>query len=208
MQQKHQVHNLIILDESGSMETIKTETIQGFNEIVQTIKGVEVQYPEQEHFISLVSFNGLGQKTHLWKAPVAKLLQLEAATYKPDASTPLFDAIGISLSKLSTELSDVEDCNVLVTIFTDGEENASVEYSSHLIKKMVEYLKTKRWTFTYIGTDHDVDRMANALAITNVMKFEKDAESMNALFHKEKMARASYSLKIRTRKDTTDDFYS
>lgn len=65
MNSKHQVDNLIILDESGSMESIKKETIQGFNEIVQTIKGVEQQFPEQEHFISLVSFNGLGRKTHL-----------------------------------------------------------------------------------------------------------------------------------------------
>jgi hypothetical protein len=41
MSNKHQVHNLIILDESGSMESIKEATIQGFNEIVQTIKGVQ-----------------------------------------------------------------------------------------------------------------------------------------------------------------------
>jgi len=60
MEKKHQVHNLIILDESGSMESIKTTIIQGFNELVQTIQGIEKQFPEQEHFISFVSFNGLG----------------------------------------------------------------------------------------------------------------------------------------------------
>jgi hypothetical protein len=62
MENKHQVHNLIILDESGSMEPIKTTIIQGFNELVQTIQGIEKQFPEQEHFISFVSFNGLGHK--------------------------------------------------------------------------------------------------------------------------------------------------
>ena len=67
MSNRHQVHNLIILDESGSMESIKQPTIEGFNEIVQTIKGIEKQFPEQEHFISLMSFNSLGRKTHLWK---------------------------------------------------------------------------------------------------------------------------------------------
>lgn len=60
MEKRHQVHNLIILDESGSMECIKRTIIQGFNELVQTIKGIEKQFPEQEHFISFVSFNGLG----------------------------------------------------------------------------------------------------------------------------------------------------
>ena len=62
MKKKHQVHNLIILDESGSMQPIKTTIIQGFNELVQTIQGIEKQFPEQEHFISFVSFNSLRQK--------------------------------------------------------------------------------------------------------------------------------------------------
>jgi hypothetical protein len=61
MENKHQVHNLIILDESGSMLSIKNSIIEGFNEVVQTIHGIEKQYPEQEHFISFISFNGLGK---------------------------------------------------------------------------------------------------------------------------------------------------
>lgn len=68
--QKRTVHNLIILDESGSMEAIKRATIAGFNEVVQTIKGVEKQFPEQEHFVSFVTFNGLGIKTKLFNKNV------------------------------------------------------------------------------------------------------------------------------------------
>ena len=207
MSNKHQVHNLIILDESGSMEAIKNATITGFNEIVQTIKGVEAQFTEQEHFISLVSFNGLGRKTHLWKAPVKDLQQLDASNYRPDASTPLFDAMGIGMGKLAAELAGVEDYNVLVTVLTDGEENASVEYSGQLIKKMVEDLKAKKWTFTYIGTDHDVDKIAVSIAITNVMKFEKNEADMKKMFAKESNARFMYSQKIRTNQDTQDGFY-
>ena len=207
MPNKHQVHNLIILDESGSMDTIKTQTIAGFNEIVQTIKGVESQYPEQEHFISLVTFNGLGRKTHLWKAPVKDLRQLDGSNYKPDASTPLYDAMGISMGKLSTELTGLSDCNVLVTILTDGEENASVEYSSELIRKMVENLEKQNWTFTYIGTDHDVTKIAISLSITNVMKFEKNDAAMKAMFQKEGNARHLYSKKIRENENTSRDFY-
>jgi Mg-chelatase subunit ChlD len=208
MQNKHEVHNLIILDESGSMESIKNATIQGFNEIVQTIKGVESQFPEQAHFISLVSFNGLGRKTHLWKEPVSSLQQLDAATYRPDASTPLFDAMGISMGKLAAELQRAQDYNVLGTIFTDGEENASVEYSGQLIKKMVEDLKTKGWTFTYIGTDHDVDKIALSISITNVMKFEKNEAGLKDAFLKEASARRAYSQNIRSKKDTTNNFYN
>ena len=59
------VYNLIILDESGSMESIKTEIISAFNEIVQNIKGLEEKFPGQEHFVSFVTFNSLGIKPFL-----------------------------------------------------------------------------------------------------------------------------------------------
>ena len=62
MDKKHQVHNLIILDESGSMSVIKSTIIQGFNELVQTIHGIEKQFPEQEHFVSFLTFNSLGKR--------------------------------------------------------------------------------------------------------------------------------------------------
>jgi Mg-chelatase subunit ChlD len=207
MSNKHQVHNLIILDESGSMERIKKPTIEGFNEIVQTIKGVEQRFPEQQHFISLISFNGLGRKTHLWKEPVSKLEQLDTLTYRPGASTPLYDAMGFGLSKLSAELLATDDYNVLVTIFTDGEENTSEEYTGELIKKMVNDLKTKRWTFTYIGTNHDVEQFAASLSITNVVRFESSPAGIKHAFMKEERARHRYSEKIRRNINTENNFY-
>ena len=100
METKHQVHNLIILDESGSMESIKKTIIEGFNEIVQTVKGIEKEFPEQEHFISLVTFNGLGQKLLHFIDPVSRLEEIDDKRYRPDASTPLYDAMGFSIAKL------------------------------------------------------------------------------------------------------------
>ena len=174
MEKKHQVHNLIILDESGSMESIKRSIIQGLNEVVQTIKGIEEQFPEQEHFISFISFNGLGQKVLHFMDPVIKLQQINDKSYRPDATTPLFDAMGFSINKLKQALQEETDYNVLVTILTDGEENASKEFSGNDIKKLVEELKQKRWTFTYIGTDHDVEKIAFSLSINNTLVFNKN----------------------------------
>ncbi len=94
MTNKHEVHNLIILDESGSMDSIKKTIIQGFNEIVQTVKGIEKEFPEQEHFISLVTFNGLGQKLLHFIDPVNKLELIVETKYQPGASTLLYDAMG------------------------------------------------------------------------------------------------------------------
>jgi len=207
MSNKHQVHNLIILDESGSMESIKKTIIQGFNEIVQTVKGIEEKFPEQEHFISLVSFNGLGHKLLHFIDPASKLQQIDESRYRPDASTPLYDAMGFSIVKLRQVLEKQKDYNVLVTIMTDGEENASKEYSGIAIKKMIEELKLNRWTFTYIGADHDVEKIAFSLSITNTMTFQKNDSDMKEMFDKEKYARAKYAEKIRMNEATSNDFY-
>lgn len=207
MSTKHQVHNLIILDESGSMEGIKQPVIAGFNELVQTIQGVEKRFPEQEHFISLISFNGAGRKKLLWKEPVAALKQINADNYQPNENTPLFDAMGYSITQLKSELYTGGPHNVLVTVFTDGEENASKEYSAATIKKLVEELQKHHWTFTYIGADHDVNSAAVSISITNIMKFEKNERSMKNMFMKEAAARHSYSSKIRHMEDTSDNFY-
>jgi len=207
MEKKHQVHNLIILDESGSMESIKTTIIQGFNELVQTIQGIEKQFPEQEHFISFVSFNGLGQKLLHFIDPASKLKQIDDKIYKPDASTPLFDAMGFSINKLKQSLQGQTDYNVLVTILTDGEENASKEFSGNDIKKLVEELKQNRWTFTYIGTDHDVEKITLSLSINNTMIFAKSEAGIKDMFMKEQRARAKYSQKIRSKEDTTSNYF-
>jgi uncharacterized protein YegL len=207
MNEKHEVHNLIILDESGSMNSIKKSIISGFNELVQTIHGIEKEYPEQEHYISLVSFNGLGRKLLHFIDPVNKLESINDSRYRPDSCTPLFDAMGDAISKLRKALEGKKDYNVLVTILTDGEENASEEYSAQAIKSLIEELKNQNWTFTYIGTDHDVEKFAVSVSITNTMVFEKNDESMKLMFMKEKSARHKYSQNIREKKNTTEDFY-
>ena len=207
MNKKHQVHNLIILDESGSMDSIKKNIIQGFNEIVQTVKGIEKEFPEQEHFISLISFNGLGQKLFHFIDPVSRLELIDETRYNPDASTPLYDAMGFAIAKLRQYLANQTDYNVLVTILTDGEENASKEYKGSDIKKIIEELKLNNWTFTYIGTDHDVERFASALSINNTLSFDKDTEGIKNMFVKEGNARRSYSNKIRLKEDTGTEFY-
>jgi hypothetical protein len=208
MEKKHQVHNLIILDESGSMESIKTTIIQGFNELVQTIQGIEKQFPEQEHFISFLSFNGLGQKILHFIDPASKLKQIDDKSYKPNASTPLYDAMGFSINKLKQSLQGQTDYDVLVTILTDGEENASKEFSGNDIKKHVEELKQNRWTFTYIGTDHDVEKIASSLSINNTLVFEKNEAAIKHMFAKERSSRVNYSKKIRFNEDTTSNYFN
>ena len=205
--EKQIIHNLIILDESGSMESIKSQIISGFNETVQTIKGSQKMFPDQEHFVSLVSFNSLGQKLIHFIDPVDKLSQIDDEKYQPDASTPLFDAIGFAINKLKQVVANQPDCNVLVTIMTDGEENASREFSGKDIKTLIEELKQQKWTFTYIGTDHDVDQIAINLSITNTLIFDKNEKGIKDMFAKQNKSREAYYQKVQNKEDTQDNFF-
>jgi hypothetical protein len=207
MEQRHKIINLIILDESGSMQSIKEATISGFNEVVQTVKGVEKQFPEQEHFITLVTFNGMGIKTLLFNEPVAKLDQIDGNKYQPDSMTPLFDAMGFSLTRLRLEVQNYPDYNVLVTILTDGMENASKEYNGLAIKKLVDELSLQNWTFTYIGANQNEVEFAATISITNTMSFQANEADMKKMFAKESKARMKYSQNIRDKMEFKQHFY-
>ena len=174
---------------------------------METIQGLEKQFPEQDHFITFISFNSLGLKLHHFCAPANKLNQIDASTYNPNACTPLYDAIGFVVNKLNQALENQTDYNVLVTILTDGAENSSKEVSGKQIKELVEELKQNRWTFSYIGTDHDVEKTAYTFSINNFMVFEKTEIGVRKMFKKEKMARTNYYRGIHNEKDQTKDIF-
>ncbi|MDP5026955.1 MAG: hypothetical protein NWQ14_01930 [Flavobacterium sp.] len=207
MKNKHQVHNLIILDESGSMNSIKKTIINGFNELINSVKNIEEEFLDQEHFISLISFNSTKNNVIHFTEPVSKIITINDNNYNPESFTPLFDAMGLSILKLKHYLKDKVNYSVLVTILTDGEENASKEFSLIEIKRIIEELKTENWTFTYIGTDHDIDKTAKDLSITNSMFFENNDAGIKKMFEIETTSRIKYSLSIRNGKKINNDLY-
>ena len=205
---KKQVHNLIILDESGSMDFIKSAVIKGFNEIVETMQIIAGREPEQEHLISMVSFNGAEHKTHHWKENVLSLEKLNTENYRPGASTPLLDAMGFSLTRLRNELEGNKDYHVLVTVFTDGEENASQEYTGTAIKQLVEELKQGPWTFTYIGTDHDVHSFSARISINNVIMYNKTDKGVNDYAAKERSSRMRFNEELKKNNLSKNNYYA
>ncbi len=208
MDTKRKIFNLIILDESGSMQSIKQATIEGFNETVQTIKGTQALHPEQEQYITLVTFNGMGTKTLLSNQPAAELSELDATRYHPSSNTPLYDAMGFAFQRLRTQLELVQDYHVLVTIFTDGQENASKEFNGTTIKSLIEELKNQQWTFTYIGANHDVERFAHHISIQNTISFESNAESVHQSLVQERSARTRYYQNRREGKPSGEDYFA
>ena len=163
------IFNLIILDESGSMQSIKPAAINGMNETVQSIRAAQKKHEDQEHVVTLVSFNSNAVKTIYDCVPAAEVKELTDNDYIPNCCTPLYDAMGHAINALRPKVGS-ED-KVLVTVITDGEENSSTEYNGKAIKALVEELKGKGWVFAYIGANQDVEKVAATISITNSMSF-------------------------------------
>ena len=188
--EKTKVYNVIIMDRSGSMWDIRKPAIMGFNEVLGGVKAAQTKYAEtQEQFITLVLFDSASIDEVYWNADPSKAEHLTTETYVPGSATPLYDAMGRTLTKLERELKGDENHSVLVTVITDGYENDSREYDLASVKALVEHLKDQGWTFAYMGTDHDVHAVSIDLSITNVVKFEKTAEETLETFKKERRAR-------------------
>lgn len=169
---KTRIFNLIVIDESGSMYSIKKEAIDGVNETIQTIRAAQRKHADQEHYVTLVTFNS-NVKTVYECVPVEEVKELTGETYRPDCSTALYDAMGVSISALRPKVA--QDDKVLVTIVTDGYENASKEYNGKAIKALVDEMKAKGWVFAYIGANQDVEAVASQISITNVINFHATA---------------------------------
>ena len=188
---KTQVYNLIILDKSGSMGSIAKAAISGFNETVGSIRSAQERFNDtQEHFVSLMIFCDCAKTMVYDMVPVAEVKELTSNEYRPCCCTPLYDAMGISINKLYNAIKDKEDATAVVTVITDGLENASKEYSGAAIKALVERMKNEEgWNFAYIGTNQDVEATSASLSIDNHMAFADDEAGMREAWAKERKSR-------------------
>ena len=171
------IYNLIILDESGSMSCVTAQTISGCNETINTIKHSAQEYADtQEHFISIFAFQGGGRPSrYLMKnVPALAAKHITAEDYEPWGNTPLYDAIGSTVTDLKSITSEMPMAIGSVTIITDGEENSSTRYSHPQVQRMISQLKEIGWNFNFIGANIDVERTARSLNIDNAMAFKQD----------------------------------
>ena len=186
------VFNLIIVDESGSMSIIEKQALMGLNETLETVKKMQQLHPDMEQRVTLITFDSSHKRYIFDNVPTSATHKLTRREYRPGGATPLYDAIGLGISKLNAQTT-VDD-NVLVTIITDGEENCSEEYNLQMVKTLIEKLKKQNWTFTLIGTDNlDVEGMAGAMAIDNHLEFKENESGTKEMFAFERHSRARYN---------------
>lgn len=190
------VFNLIILDESGSMDCVWAQTISNCNETLQTIFSAQKEfYATQDHFISIYTFQDAGplkSRYLLRNRPIAEARMLTAKDYRPNGCTPLYDAVGETLTDLEAVAETHDDAVASVTIITDGEENSSRRYSGSDVAKIISRLKEKGWNLNIIGANIDVESLAKDLHIDNTLKWEQTQEGTSSMGKKLNESQRSY----------------
>lgn len=194
---KTQVYNLVILDKSGSMESIRKAAVDGYNETLGSIRAAQLRHMDtQEHFVSLATFCNCGIDMIYDKTPIKNAEKLDLKQYEPCCCTPLFDAVGTTVKKMKQHIKDIDDAAVLVTIITDGYENSSKEWNGPAIKKLIDECKAEGWMFSFIGAGEDVVKVAMDIAITNTVVWKQTAKGTAEMFENENQARNRFYSKL------------
>ena len=200
--QKTQVFNVIILDRSGSMQSIRRAAVDGFNETLAGIKKAQEKFADtQDHFVSLVTFCDCEIRNVFDKVPVVDAHPLTVEDYEPCCCTPLYDAMGFTLTAMYKHIKDMDDVAVVVTIITDGMENASKEYDGQSIKTLVETLRKEGWSFTYMGANQDSVKVAMSMSIRNARNFNYSNEGTRASMRKDTSTRMNFFSRLAQMKD-------
>ena len=187
---KNNVTELVfILDRSGSMAGLESDTIGGFNAMIEKQKR-----QDGECYVSTVLFDNESKVLH----DRVKLTEIEPMTdrdYTVRGCTALIDAIGGAIHHIGNvhKYARPEDVpeNTMFIITTDGMENASHRYTSDRVKAMIERQKEKYgWEFLFIGANIDAVETAAKYGIgaDRAVNYNADKEGTGIVY--ESVARA------------------
>lgn len=155
---------VFILDKSGSMAGLESDTIGGFNAMLQKQKAVDGPCR-----ITTALFDHRYELLHD-RIDIQAVSPMTGKDYSVGGSTALLDAIGRTIQKLAAvQKNTAEEYraeNVMFVIITDGAENASREYSSTQVKAMIQQEKEKYgWEFVFLGANIDAVETAGRFGI-------------------------------------------
>ncbi|MCQ2538618.1 MAG: VWA domain-containing protein [Lachnospiraceae bacterium] len=160
---KNRTELVFILDESGSMYGLESDTIGGFNSVIDKQKK-----EEGEVIVTTVLFSDRHKLVHD-RFPIESVKKMTERDYCPGGCTALLDAMGSTMAKLENVQRNLPEDeraeHVIFTIITDGMENASCEYSKADIKRMVEKHTEEGWEFLFMGANMDAIGEAATMGI-------------------------------------------
>ena len=155
---------VFILDRSGSMAGLESDTIGGFNSMIAKQKQTE-----GEALVSTVLFDNVCEVLHD-RVNIQKIAPMTERDYTVRGCTALLDAIGGAIHHIGNvhKYAREEDVpeHTLFVITTDGMENASSRYSAQRVRQMIERQKEKYgWEFLFLGANIDAVETARQFGI-------------------------------------------
>ena len=174
---------VFILDRSGSMSGLESDTIGGFNAMIEKQK-----MQDGECIVSTVLFDDESKVIHD-RVSLDNIKPMTEDDYFVGGCTALIDAIGGAIHHIGNvhKYARPEDVpeNTIFIITTDGQENASHRYSSDKVKQMIERQKDKYgWEFLFIGANIDAVETAKRYGIdrNRAVNYNADAQGTSVLY--------------------------
>lgn len=172
---------IFIIDKSGSMWPLADDTVGGFNSFIEEQKKLEGEVK-----LTTVLFSTSCDTLHDG-INLKEVKPLTKEDYTPSGCTALYDAIGCTITKVGQRLAatdeDKRPGKVIVCITTDGEENASLEYSQSKIKEMIEEQQSKySWEFIFLGANMDAVNEGSKVGISKAFNYSATSKGTASLY--------------------------
>ncbi|MFJ5758486.1 VWA domain-containing protein [Neobacillus sp. NPDC093182] len=174
---------IFLLDRSGSMGGLESDTIGGFNAFIENQRKLE-----GKTLVTGVLFDD--QYEVIWNGVESEKVKLTAEEYYVRGCTALLDAVGKTILDVGYRLSKTnkEDrpAKVIFVITTDGLENASREFTYEKVKELIKHQQEKySWEFIFLGANIDAEKEADSLGIevSNAFSFEATKDGVECMYN-------------------------
>ncbi len=184
----------VILDRSGSMNSNRKGTIDGYNEYLSGLKAdTNTQYN-----VTLTQFDAPMTAPELTVCyvdkPLAEVPDLTLETYVPRGNTPLYDAIGETIRRVG----DTKDRPVLCVVITDGMENASTEFDKAAVKALIQQKEAESWKFVFLGANIDSIQVGGSMGVAAGASANYAPGNEQKLFRNMACSTQSYAQTVRS----------
>ncbi|MCH6267348.1 vWA domain-containing protein [Neobacillus citreus] len=174
---------IFLLDRSGSMAGLESDTIGGFNGFIEKQRKLE-----GEILVTTVLFDD--QYEILWDGVDARQANLTDQEYYVRGMTAMLDAVGKTILDVGYRLSKTDENKrpgkVIFVITTDGMENASSEFTYEKVKELIRHQQEKyNWEFIFLGANIDAAKEAESLGIDveNAFNFEASEKGVEVMYN-------------------------